>query len=393
MSTSTSSAHASSTRTRRRRSPEFKFVRQGKSVSRAWALEIDQDCLDRWGNILYDKLCPGTRATKSPEEVRKTIRSWGLLPAHHMAYESYCKFSNLPRFERNVFVLPHSGTPRRMTWLFVLKDNSSREALDAPVTPEDVEAVKAFLGVKEQDAKWFEVSHRLNDCLDRWGNTLYDKLCPDTRATKSPEEVRKTIRSWGLLPAHHLAYESYCKFPNLPRFERNVFVLPHSGTPRRMTWLFVLKDNSSHDALNAPVKPEDVEALKAFLGVKEQDPKWYDVSGRLNASHARKFPQVIGADIISVMLGSRADPDRVQRTAAFKDPIAPPSTSRSQNATNQKTEPKHGDLTTRARHVSHTSKNRIISLSLTNSLWDSVAFRRQNNSADMTLGVPFLRNT
>ncbi|KAI0738777.1 hypothetical protein C8Q80DRAFT_209096 [Daedaleopsis nitida] len=158
MSTSTSSAHASTTRTRGPRSPKFKYVPQGRSVSRAWALEIDEDCLNRWGNALYDKLCPGARATKSPEEIRDLIDDWGLIIAENMAYESYCKFPNLPRLERNVLVMPNS---RGFKWLFVLKDNSSHDALNAPVTPEDVEGVKAFLEVKEQDAKWYDVSRRI----------------------------------------------------------------------------------------------------------------------------------------------------------------------------------------------------------------------------------------
>ncbi|KAI9058939.1 hypothetical protein FKP32DRAFT_1596816 [Trametes sanguinea] len=45
------------------------------------------------------------------------------------------------------------------------------------------------------------------------------------------------------------------------------------------TWLLVLKDNSSYEALHAPLEAEDVRALKEFLGVRPQGARWYDVSG------------------------------------------------------------------------------------------------------------------
>ncbi|KAI0738765.1 hypothetical protein C8Q80DRAFT_1124259 [Daedaleopsis nitida] len=162
MSTSSAPAAASTTPTDRRRSPEFKYVPQGSSVGYAWALELDEDCLDRWGNTLYDRLRPGTRATMSPDEVHDVIHQadWKLLTAEHIVYQSYCKFPNLPRLEHSVLVIRRSTGWK---WLFVLKDNSSREALNAPVTPEDVEGLKVFLGIKHQEAKWFNVLGYLND--------------------------------------------------------------------------------------------------------------------------------------------------------------------------------------------------------------------------------------
>ncbi|RPD57236.1 hypothetical protein L227DRAFT_613845 [Lentinus tigrinus ALCF2SS1-6] len=141
------------------------FVRQGKVFDRVKAIELDEECLNRWGEAVYDLLHgPNTHAQLSPERYRKEIVDRRLSAAYRMTYRTYCTFPNIPRLERNVLLIRRPGT---LVWLFVLKDNSSKEAIHAPLDPEDVEAVKKFLGVKEQKVKWRAVK-RGQLVVGRW---------------------------------------------------------------------------------------------------------------------------------------------------------------------------------------------------------------------------------
>ena len=80
-------------------------------------------------------------------------------------------------------------------------------------------------------------------------------------------------------------YETYCKFPSIPRFERNVLLIICGRKPElRLVWLFVLKDNSSEEALHAPLVTEDVEAAMDLIGVERKSVKWFDVRSRVNGA-------------------------------------------------------------------------------------------------------------
>ncbi|KAI9064484.1 hypothetical protein FKP32DRAFT_1591905 [Trametes sanguinea] len=136
--------------------PEFKYIPQGKAVGRALAIELDEACLTRWGTAICDKLFPGERAEMTPEQFRSRLWRMSFTTAQHMAYEAYCKIPGLPRFKRSVLAVERSDSGT--TWLLVLKDNSSYEALHAPLKMEDVRALKEFLGVRPQRAKWYDVS-------------------------------------------------------------------------------------------------------------------------------------------------------------------------------------------------------------------------------------------
>ena len=52
--------------------PEIKYIPQGKAVDRALAIQLDEACMNRWGETLYDEFYPGVRAQKSAEEVLRT---------------------------------------------------------------------------------------------------------------------------------------------------------------------------------------------------------------------------------------------------------------------------------------------------------------------------------
>ena len=89
----------------------------------------------------------------------------------------------------------------------------------------------------------------------------------------SPEEEREIIRSSFATTVRTMPDMVYCKLPNIPRLRRRLILM--SGAARR--YLFVLRDNSTHEAKTAPVHPEDIKAVKELLGI-DQEPAWYDVS-------------------------------------------------------------------------------------------------------------------
>ncbi|KAI0737348.1 hypothetical protein C8Q80DRAFT_1276533 [Daedaleopsis nitida] len=156
-STSPPSAANSSTIARDPRPPLLGWIPQGRTVSRALAVKVDDECLYRWGERYYDEFFPGDREKSSPEEFRQDLQDNELFTMQYMAAKLYCEFPNLPRLDRTAMLImcPKS------TWLYVFKDNSSREACHAPLSQEDVTAAKAFLGVKEQGAKWYNVTRRI----------------------------------------------------------------------------------------------------------------------------------------------------------------------------------------------------------------------------------------
>ena len=121
---------------RRAPDPEFQFISQGKTVDRALAIKLDRECMRRWGEVIYDQIYPGTRTTDSPEVSCEKWARLALSIAEYMAYETYCKFPSIPVFRRGVLLITYP----RLTWLLVLRDNSSHEALHAPLVPEDVNA-------------------------------------------------------------------------------------------------------------------------------------------------------------------------------------------------------------------------------------------------------------
>ena len=155
---------------------KMKFIPQGKSMDRALAFILDQECMNRWGEKIYDMFYPGSRESESPEDHRKNLGGIELCTAEYLAYETYCRFSGIPRFRRNVLLVPRRrGRSREfeMMWLFVLRDNSSQEALQAPLVLEEVEAAMEFLGVEKQDVKWYDVTSRVNGaCSDSEHSTI-----------------------------------------------------------------------------------------------------------------------------------------------------------------------------------------------------------------------------
>ncbi|KAI0071205.1 hypothetical protein K474DRAFT_659976 [Panus rudis PR-1116 ss-1] len=133
-------------------------VPQGSRVTRAYGLHLDDDCVFRWGKDYYERHYPGKLDKLTPEEVREKVDSIMSVTTAYIPHELYKAFPHLPRLRRNVLLIRF---PRSLEWLLVLKDNSSKEALHAPLSMEDVMRVKEFLGVRKQGAKWYNVSNRI----------------------------------------------------------------------------------------------------------------------------------------------------------------------------------------------------------------------------------------
>ncbi|KAI0767746.1 hypothetical protein C8Q74DRAFT_1439743 [Fomes fomentarius] len=128
------------------RPPRPVYLPQGPAVTRAYAVKLDQKCIYRWGESLYDELYPGKRERMSKEEFRANIDRLEGLAVDYLVGRARQEFPNLPSLRRaSIYV----RCPR-WAWLFVFKDNSSHEALRAPLDPADVIGVKEFIGVKKQ---------------------------------------------------------------------------------------------------------------------------------------------------------------------------------------------------------------------------------------------------
>ncbi|KAJ8481028.1 hypothetical protein ONZ51_g6263 [Trametes cubensis] len=126
-------------------------------ITQALAVQLDEDCIKRWSELFYEEYHPGRREQLPPEVYRESIKSLTPFTMDYIGHRVYKRFPNLPRLHRPGFLVTHPD----VMWLFAFKDNSSEEILNAPLTAEDVKAVKEFLGVKKQGAKWYDVRTRV----------------------------------------------------------------------------------------------------------------------------------------------------------------------------------------------------------------------------------------
>ena len=73
---------------------------QSETVTLAYAIKVDDECINRWGEALYDTLYPGSRDEMSPDELRKKLDcwlvQWRIVIVEHMAYEAYETYCNFP---------------------------------------------------------------------------------------------------------------------------------------------------------------------------------------------------------------------------------------------------------------------------------------------------------
>ena len=144
------------TATQADRSPHIRPTcnpRQGPDVTRAYGFILDRECISRWTAICHERRTGVKPSSLSPEEEQEIIRSGFPVTLNWMAGIVYIKVPSIPRLSRRIILM--SGAARR--YLFVLRDNSSFEARNAPVYPDDIEAVKTLLELKD-DPGWYDVS-------------------------------------------------------------------------------------------------------------------------------------------------------------------------------------------------------------------------------------------
>ena len=112
------------------------------------------------------------------------------------------------------------------------------------------------------------------ECLNRWSWQFHDEIWPGKLDRMSKKRVRETLRDVRPATVSSLPREVYAAIPTIPPLRRNMILMDLMAG----TFLFVFKDNSSHAALHAPVRLEDIERAKEMLGVDPNEPvRWYRV--------------------------------------------------------------------------------------------------------------------
>ena len=134
------------------------WVPQGRKVTRAYGIRLDDECIFTWGKRLYEEREPGELDNLPPAEVRSRVEAMTPATIAYIPHKLYKQFPDLPGLRRNILLIP----TRRgaLEWLLVLKDNSSREAVELRIDPETLKSVKEFVGVGNQAAKWYDVTDR-----------------------------------------------------------------------------------------------------------------------------------------------------------------------------------------------------------------------------------------
>ncbi|KAI0738793.1 hypothetical protein C8Q80DRAFT_1124277 [Daedaleopsis nitida] len=130
-----------------------KVVPQGPHPTRAFGYILYFDCLRVWADRFYEEL-HGVKISSLPEAEREEALFSILATAvQSIPMEVYGKVPGLPRLLRRIILMDGST----MTYMFVLKDDSSPEALNAKVSEEDLKKMAEVLGVGDQKAKWYYV--------------------------------------------------------------------------------------------------------------------------------------------------------------------------------------------------------------------------------------------
>ncbi|KAI0738792.1 hypothetical protein C8Q80DRAFT_1275028 [Daedaleopsis nitida] len=219
----------------------------------------------------------------------------------------YRRVPGLPRLRRRIILMDGSTT----TYMFALKDDSSPEALKAEVSEENLKKMAEVLGVGDQKPNWYRVifivmtlyafppsikpSRRRSkvaaipqgpnptrafgyilyyDCLKVWAARFYEEL-HGVKVSSLPEaEHEEALSSMIGTAVYSIPMKVYRRVPGLPRLRRRIILMEGST----MTYMFVLKDDSSLAALKAKVSEEDLKKMAEVLGVGDQKPNWYRVS-------------------------------------------------------------------------------------------------------------------
>lgn len=64
-------------------------------MDKALCIQLDRDCMRRWGEVIYDQFYPGIRTTDSPEVALKKYFRLASFIARNMVYDTYCRFPSI----------------------------------------------------------------------------------------------------------------------------------------------------------------------------------------------------------------------------------------------------------------------------------------------------------
>ncbi|KAI0793552.1 hypothetical protein C8Q74DRAFT_1365163 [Fomes fomentarius] len=110
-------------------------------------------------------------------------------------------------------------------------------------------------------------------CLRKWATAFHHRLYGDALSKMTPEEVERAIKSMSYSSLVFIPRIISSEFPRIPRLHRSLILM--NGVEG--TYLLVLKDNSSEDAINTDIYSSDVEGVRKMLDLGDQRPKWYSI--------------------------------------------------------------------------------------------------------------------
>ncbi|KAI0793567.1 hypothetical protein C8Q74DRAFT_1215144 [Fomes fomentarius] len=110
-------------------------------------------------------------------------------------------------------------------------------------------------------------------CLRKYATALHHRLHGDALSKMTPEQAEQAITSMAYSSTVILPLSIYSEFPRIPRLHRSLVLM--NGV--QGTYLLVLKDNSSEEALDTAIYSSDVEGVRKMLDLGDQRPKWYSI--------------------------------------------------------------------------------------------------------------------
>ncbi|KAI0808307.1 hypothetical protein C8Q74DRAFT_1443915 [Fomes fomentarius] len=131
------------------------FVRQGEDVTVAFGFILDEPTLKPWAEYYYELAYHVKLSSLPPEEAKKAYDFILFTAVNLLPNRVYRNVRGLPRLHRAILLL--NPQPGKLRWLFVLRDNSSRPALDLEIDPEDIKKAAEVLKVGDQEPKWYRV--------------------------------------------------------------------------------------------------------------------------------------------------------------------------------------------------------------------------------------------
>ncbi len=108
-----------------------------------------------WAEYFYELTYQAKMSSLPPEEVLDAYQDVVFTAVNTLPHTVYHRVRGLPRLYRAILMI--NPNPGKLKWMFVLRDNSSRPALDLEIDPEDIKRVAEVLKVEDQEPKWYRI--------------------------------------------------------------------------------------------------------------------------------------------------------------------------------------------------------------------------------------------